>query len=307
MRVQCSQCGTGGNIPDAKIPAAGRKIVCPKCKTPFFVHKEAQRTAQQGITGQDAVRHYQEGVQLLKGKQIDAAIEKFNAAIQLNPEYGEAYRYLGLAYGQKNLWEDARQILQKAIAHTPDDFLSLKNLGVAYLRLKRFAEAEQILLQAVQYAPDDQKVLSFLIMAAQGRKQEQLSDDIPQQPSSSGKHHVEEGSTSERTISDARDDVTPQRNPVKELLDKGVVSLDNNQYNRAIEAFQEVTRLAPNESDGYFGLGMVYEKRKEWPKAMNAYEKAVELNPEDQVAKDNLRFVKKQKKKFRLAFWRKRS
>lgn len=302
MRVQCPQCGTGGNIPDEKIPADGRKIVCPKCKSSFLIQKEVT-TANQQATGQDAVMHYQKGVQLLKGKQVDAAIEKFNTAIQINPQYGEAYRYLGLAYGQKNLWEDASQVLQEAIVHKPDDLLSLKNLGVAYLQQKRFADAEQVLQQALQYAPEDKKTLSYLAMATRGKEQEQAPSVQQLQPPG-GKQRAED-STPESTSSVAGDNVTSQPNPVKELLDKGVVCLENAQYNKATEAFQEVTRLAPNRSDGYFGLGMVYEKRQDWPKAISAYQKAVELNPDDPVAKENLRFAKKQTKKFKLKLWKK--
>jgi predicted Zn finger-like uncharacterized protein len=303
MRVQCPQCGVGGNIPDEKIPATGRKIVCPECKTSFFVQKEAAAAvAENKRTGQDAVMYYKEGVQLLKGKQVDAAIEKFNAAIQVNPEYSDAFRHLGLAYGQKNLWEEAIQVLQKAIEYKPDDVLSLKNLGVAYLRQKRFSEAEQVVQQALQYGPDDEKAQSYLAMAVHGKQQEQQASDTAQ------KSQVSAGKQEDITkvaSSEPADMVTTHRNPFQEFLDKGADFLDNAQYNKAIETFQEAIRLAPNSSDGYFGLGMVYEKRQEWAKAIDAYQKAVELNPNDSLAKVNLRFAKKQKKKFKLKFWKK--
>jgi len=125
------------------------------------------------IPDQNATTYYNEGVQLLKAKQVDAAIEKFNSAIRMNPQYSEAYRYLGLAYGQKNLWQEASDVLQKAIEYKPDDLLSLKNLGVAYLRQKQFSEAEQTLLKALHYAPGDKKAQSYLVMAARGIQQEQ--------------------------------------------------------------------------------------------------------------------------------------
>ena len=174
MHVQCPQCGVGGNIPDEKIPETGRNILCPKCKVSFFVQKESTAAVVDNEPpDQNATTYYNEGVQLLKGKQVDAAIEKFNSAIRINPQYSGAYRYLGLAYGQKNLWQEASDVLQKAIEYKPDDLLSLKNLGVAYLRQKQFSEAEQVLLKALQYAPGDKKAQSYLVMAARGVQQEQ--------------------------------------------------------------------------------------------------------------------------------------
>lgn len=298
MRVQCPKCSAGGNIPDEKIPASGRKIVCPKCKTSFFVAKETELKDSQ-TTGPDALAFYQEGVQLLKGKQVDAAIEQFNAAIQKNPESSDAYRYLGVAYGQKKLWEEASQVLQKAIMHKPDDLMSLKNLGIAYLRQNRFSDAEPVLHQALQYAPDDEKVKSFLKIVDREKQQAQQTAELDQASSPS------ERASAEEKIPPLKDDlpVIPH-NPVQEFLDKGTEFLENAQYNKAIETFEEATRLAPDSSDGYFGLGMVYEERQEWSKAFTAYQKAVDLNPDDSLAKENLRFAKKQKKKFRFP-WKK--
>jgi predicted Zn finger-like uncharacterized protein len=318
MRVQCPQCGVGGNIPDDKIPANGTKIVCPKCKTSFLVSRknEAEQNVSVSDAGldlgnpgpssaQQAKEYYKEGVQLLKKKQVDAAIEQFTAALQINPEYPEAYRYLGLAYGQKNLWKDASQVLQKAITYKPDDVLSLKNLGVAYLQQKRFDEAEQVLQQALHHAPDDEKAQAYLSMATRGKKQPSQAPGEKQPPQTSTPTN-QTAQIPEATPPVGDDAAASRRsNPVGDLLDRGTDFLDNAQYNKAIEAFQEVIRIAPNNSDGYFGLGMVHESRKDWSKAIDAYQKAVDLSPDDSLAKENLRFAKKQKKKFRLPFGKK--
>jgi len=173
MHVQCPNCGAGGDIPDEKIPSEGTKISCPKCKTSFAV----QKSEPQKLTSQDADASYQEGVNLLKQRQIDAAIEKFNLAIQVDPENANAYRYLGLAYGQKNLWAEASTVLRKAIQFQPEDVQSLKNLGVAYLKLEQFAEAEQALEQAITHAPQDEKAQSYYAVAVQKHQEQQQQEE----------------------------------------------------------------------------------------------------------------------------------
>jgi tetratricopeptide (TPR) repeat protein len=50
---------------------------------------------------------------------------------------------------------------------------------------------------------------------------------------------------------------------------------------------------------------MVYEKKQEWKKAIAAYQKALDLNPQDSLAQKSLRYLKKRKKKrFKLP-WQK--
>ncbi|GAK57849.1 peptidase S1 and S6 chymotrypsin/Hap [Candidatus Vecturithrix granuli] len=303
MRVQCPQCGAGGNMPDARIPAQGTNIVCPKCKASFFVQKESLEPIQ-NAPGEGALEYYQAGIAFLKNKQVDAAIEQLRVAIEMKPDYAEAYRYLGLAYGQKNAWEEASRVLEKAIKSQPDDLLSLKNLGVAYLQQKRFAEAEQILQQALQYAPNDEKVRSYLSMATRGKQQSQpvFSEEAPAMRANEAKKNKK---TSTFIDSEAQASPIGQQDPVQALLDKGIDFLENGQHNKALETFQEVIRIAPQSSDGYFGLGMVHENRKEWSKAADAYQKAISCNPNDVLAQENLKFVKKQQKKFNMPFSKK--
>ena len=307
MRVQCPKCGVGGNIPDEKIPSDGRNLVCPKCKKSFFVNKKLVAATSVPIDFDVAVT-YQEGVRLLKEKQIDAAIEKLGAVIQHEPEYGAAYRYIGLAYGQKNLWEEVITVLQKAVSLKPDDVLSLKNLGIAYLRQERYSEATSVLQQALQHAPDDEKAQSFLQMALQRQQQQQTQqaavDDEPE--AFSPDNFLSESADASTSKKSRTEKITAEvpHNPIQEFLDKGTEFLDNGQHNKAIEMFEEAIRLVPESSDGYFGLGMVYEKLQERKKAIAAYQKAVNANPDDSLAKENLKYLKKQKKTFTLP-WKK--
>ncbi|PIE32131.1 hypothetical protein CSA56_16100 [candidate division KSB3 bacterium] len=299
MRVQCPQCGVGGKIPDDQIPSNGRSIICPKCKNAFFV-KRAFSQGTPRSAAPDVTSIYHEGVQLLKQKQLDAAIEKLGAVIQRDPGYAKAYRYLGLAYGQKNLWDEAVDMLQQAIALKPQDVLSLKNLGIAYLRQEQFSEAVEVLQQALQRVPDDAKAKSFFKMALQKQQAQQavnseaLSPDAPLPPQT--------GAAGENAS--YGQPVEIPHNPVQEFLDRGTEFLDNGQHNKAIEMFEEAIRLAPESSDGHFGLGMVYEKLQEKKKAIDAYQKAVTVNPDDSLALKSLKYLKKQKKGFKFP-WKK--
>jgi len=298
MRVQCPHCGATGNIPDDKIPAQGTKIACPKCKSPFEIRKPGAAAPEK----QEAPGYYERGVKLLKERQLDAAIEQFQLAIQHQPQMSEAYRSLGIAYGQKNLWPEAAQTLQQALTYIPQDATVLKNLGIAYLRQNKFAEAEPVLQQAVELSPQDEKIQSFLALARQKNAQ-QSSQPQAQSPAAPPAAPAKAPVAPDVTAS--QEPSSTQPNPIQKLLDQGVEYLENAQFTSAIEAFQEVCRIAPQRSDGYVGLAMVYERQGERAKAIEAYEKAIEINPNDQTTKETLKAMKKQKKSFRWQFWKK--
>lgn len=310
MRVQCPNCGVGGNLPDEKIPEQGTKITCPKCQTAFVI-KKPQPSSPSDETAGMADTHYRNGVKLLKQRQVDAAIEQLNLTLKHNAQHAEAYRYLGLAYGQKNLWVEASQVLRKAVELQPADVQSLKNLGVAYLKQDQYADAIEVLQQALTHAPADTKARSYHELAIQKLAEQRARDDDPFAENALDDLEGFTPASAEADPSQAQSEAQPaqangaQSDPVHLLLDKGVDCLDNGQYNAAIEAFNEAIRLAPGSANGYFGLGMVYEKRGDWGKAIEAYERALDLNPDDAATRESLKFAKKQHKKFRWKFWKK--
>src|SRR5437879_13097751 len=40
MRIQCPNCPAAYELDDGRVPPAGLSIKCPKCKTPFTVHRD---------------------------------------------------------------------------------------------------------------------------------------------------------------------------------------------------------------------------------------------------------------------------
>ena len=53
------------------------------------------------------------------------------------------------------------------------------------------------------------------------------------------------------------------------------------EWQRALEAFQKTVLVNPRESDAYYEMGQVYARLGDRARAVRAAEKAVELSPED--------------------------
>ena len=68
----------------------------------------------------------------------------------------------------------------------------------------------------------------------------------------------------------------------------GLVLSAESKIEPAINAFNNVLDLSPKSGISYFHIAQLQEKRGDWREAQNAYEKSLELDPDNVVAKNNL-------------------
>ena len=61
-------------------------------------------------------------------------------------------------------------------------------------------------------------------------------------------------------------------------MTQGVQFKKERKYQRAIERFREVTRLAPDYPDGFLQLGFTLQHAEKYPEAIEAYEAGLKLN-----------------------------
>jgi tetratricopeptide (TPR) repeat protein len=75
---------------------------------------------------------FQQGVSFLKSRQYDEAIGSFSAAVELNPQYSEAYLNRGLAWAGKGDLDQAISDYTQALESSPRDGQAYKNRGLAW-------------------------------------------------------------------------------------------------------------------------------------------------------------------------------
>jgi 4-amino-4-deoxy-L-arabinose transferase-like glycosyltransferase len=96
----------------------------------------------------EAEMHSIVGFELMKEKQLPAAVEQFNEALRLDPGWGDAHKYLGLIMSDERRPAEAAEHLRKALAAEPDSYLLRYYLGITLLNLGRTDEALQYLEDA---------------------------------------------------------------------------------------------------------------------------------------------------------------
>src|ERR1044071_8825559 len=78
------------------------------------------------------------------------------------------------------------------------------------------------------------------------------------------------------------------RAEAKRLYKEGVKYGLAGLYPQAIAILQRSVKLDPQFADAHFALGHAYFDLKQWRNAVESFKAAVELNPKDQEARDNL-------------------
>ena len=104
---------------------------------------------------QAAATHNNRGVELAEQGKFAEAIAAFHQAIEIYPQYENAYNNLGLAFGNQQQYVQAEDAFKHALAIDPRNFETYNNLGIALGSQGKFADAIAAFRQAIQLKPND--------------------------------------------------------------------------------------------------------------------------------------------------------
>jgi type IV pilus assembly protein PilF len=89
------------------------------------------------------------GVEYMKEGQFETALKKLKKAIDIDPNYADAYSVLGLLYSRLGENDKAESTFKKAIALTPRESAILNNYGQFLCRQGRSDEAQDLFARAL--------------------------------------------------------------------------------------------------------------------------------------------------------------
>jgi tetratricopeptide (TPR) repeat protein len=115
-----------------------------------------QQALRDDPSGTEAL--YGLGSVYLQQQKNRQARESFERAIRLHANYPgtktRAWNNLGILAAREGHTDEAVQHFQRALQIDPDFLIALQNLGNAYRQQKRWKEAEDVLLRALQVSPE---------------------------------------------------------------------------------------------------------------------------------------------------------
>jgi superkiller protein 3 len=120
------------------------------------VHAQKKEDAvKPSPTELDAVKELNKATKLMLQSDYKEAVVFLKKAIELNPEFSEAYYNLGISYERLGKHKDAIKILRKTIELSPDDPNAYYALGYAYYQKKKYKKAIDAFEHTVSLQPNN--------------------------------------------------------------------------------------------------------------------------------------------------------
>ena len=193
-------------------------------------------------------------VYLNEGKN-DTALQDFNKAIELNPDYAKAYNNRGTLFINENKNDEALKDFDKAIELMPGSEGFHIGRGNALKNKNRFEEALMEYDKAIN-----------------------LRADFAEAFYSRGTLFMNQGNYSQ-AIAEYSKAINLNPNYIEAYLNRGNSFRDNNQIDNALKDYEKVIILNPNFVLAYFNRGTLYMNRSMYDLALKDFDKAIEFNP----------------------------
>ncbi len=91
---------------------------------------------------------YDEGLDLAFEGKFRDAIEKYRAALEIDPSYADAVHALAMAHAELEELDEAIEVAKRLCELTPDDILAFTSLSTFYQRKGMIKEAEEAAAKA---------------------------------------------------------------------------------------------------------------------------------------------------------------
>ena len=233
--------------------------------------KVAQYNA--AVKGLTATDRFEQGVKFYGSGNFKEAINAYNKAIELNPQYVEAYIGRGLAYEDLGNFQQAIIDFSKAIELKPRSAEAYYNRGAAYYRLVVFGGADDKSGNFQRAINDFSKTIELDPQYAGAYNRRGLAYD------KSGNYQQAVNDFTKTTQLD------PQNASIYINLGLAYGNLGN--YQQAINAYSKAIKVFPKYAEAYYRRGAAYLKLNNEQKGMEDIKKAAKLGSYE--AKDYLR------------------
>lgn len=230
---------------------------------------------QAGTTEPRAYNYFVQGVGYFENRtsadDLDAAIDLFEQALRVDPEFAAAHAGLGQA-----LWRRYRATLDPRWV---DEAMAACARAV---ELDEFEAGGHVCLGQLLLGTGqpEQSLASFERATVLDPTRDDAFRGLARAHEEMGRPDL-----AEQTYRDAIQ-MRPHYWAGHDEL--GIFLLRRGRYEEAIESLEEVVALTPDSYAGYSNLGVAYYAAERWTDARRAFERALDLNPDDSRTLSNL-------------------
>ncbi len=207
------------------------------------------------------------GVALDDLGKYDEAIEAYDEAIRLNPNYAKAWFNKGLSLDDLGKYDEAAKAYDEAIRLDPNNATKpWFNKGLALDELGEYDEAVKAYDEAIRLDPNNAAKAWF----TKGLALDELGE------------YDEAVKAYDEAIK-----IDPN-NATKAWFNKGLALDELGEYDEAVKAYDEAIRLDPNNAaKAWFNKGLALDELGEYDEAVKAYDEVIKIDPNDAKAWNN--------------------
>ena len=201
-----------------------------------------------------------DGAKLSKLGKFEEAIECYDKAIEINPNFFLALGNKGLALFNLKRYEEAMECFDKIIDIEPRDFQGYENKGRALLNLKKNEEAIRCFDKAIELKPT-----SWVLWDNKGR----------------ALFNLQKFEEAIECFNKALED-NPRN--VETWNIKGMALGNLDKYKEAVESFDRAVEINPELGGVWANKGITLAKLNKLEDAVECWDKVLEINPKDKIA-----------------------
>lgn len=133
----------------------------------FETHERLDKEAQEKARVEEARTHNDRGTELYHQGALEAALETFQKALEINPDMAEGYNNLGLTFTALKKPKDAVGAFKKALHLAPEMGATYHNLGLLYFASAEYPQAIEMFKKSLDKEIDRASAFTSLGYAYQ--------------------------------------------------------------------------------------------------------------------------------------------
>ncbi|OZH54336.1 hypothetical protein AFK68_11600 [Hydrocoleum sp. CS-953] len=198
--------------------------------------------------------------------KLKEALDSYNKALEIKPDFGEVYANIGTIFAQQKQWEQAIQNYRRAIAIKPYFAGAYRNLAKIYTQVNQSVEAAEYLYQAFRLEPGKATAEEFLFTG----------------------NTLSENGQLEQAIACYQEAIKLKPRLVEASYKLGEILIQNGQWGEAVACYQRVISANPKNLEAYQKLGDGLLKQGQLELALQNYQKAQKLEPNNTEFKQKI-------------------
>jgi predicted O-linked N-acetylglucosamine transferase (SPINDLY family) len=218
------------------------------------------------IFSKNPMYHYNRGNVFIAQRKLPEAFECYKKAVELKPDYTEAYNNIGSALKDMGRAEEALEYYRKALEIVPNYLEATYNMGIVLAEVGKPAEAVEYYRKAIGLKPDHSEAYYNMGIALidMGRAAEAI--------------------TAYRKATEIRPDYVEAYNELGIELNAQGKTLES------LDCYKKILEIRPECAEAYNNMGVALRNYGTPEKAIECYRKVLEIEPNNAVAHSNLLF-----------------